>query len=305
MKLILLGDIMLGRLFNTQVFPNHTLTYPFGNVLTILKSANIVGCNLETTITDSTDKYPNKIFNYKMLPKYAKSLKMANISYCSLANNHIFDFKIQGMKDTIYNLNKLDIKYAGVGDDILEAQIPTFIVKNGIKIGFLSAADHYDYWNASKNTPGIWYIPIRDGNTNLWKKVFEIVKRTKKMCDYLIFSLHWNYNYVDIIHENFIKFAHLLIDSGVNIIHGHSPHHLLPIEKYKNGIIFYSLGDFIDDYAVDKKYRNDLSIMAEIKITKKILDIMNIYPTKISNFQTNLVKNKNELSFIYHKLYGK
>ncbi len=301
--IILVGDIMLGRSFNDYIFPIKSLNYPWGNTLSILKNSDIVIGNLETTITNSNIKWPNKTFNYKLLPKYAATLKIANLSYCSLANNHIFDYRMLGLKDTIKNLDKLKIKYAGVGKNLLDASAPTFIIKNNIKIGFLSAADHYHYWAATNNTPGLWYISMN--NDKEWEKVFKKVRETKRKCHILIFSLHWNYNYVNKIDKNFIIFAHKLIDNGVDIIHGHSPHHLLPIEKYKNRLIFYSLGDFIDDYAVDPKYRNDLAIMVKIVIQNGQINIEKIYPTHIKNMQVNITNNIKDIDFIGKQLYTK
>lgn len=289
-NLFLVGDVMLGRLFNTKIFPRKSLKYPWGSSSKILESTadDILIGNLETTITDSTRKYPGKTFNYKMLPKYQGSLKIAGFHYLSLANNHILDFGEKGLRDTIKNLDEMRIKHSGAGRNILEARKAVFIRKRGIKIGFLSAADHYAEWEASKNKAGIWYIPIREGMNKYWHEAVEIVEETKKKCDFLIFSLHWNYNYVDKIERVFKDFARLLIDHGVNVIHGHSPHHLLPYEKYHGGYIFYSLGDFIDDYAVDKKYRNDLGMIVNLRMGKSKIGLEKIYPTIIKNFQVNL-----------------
>ena len=282
----LIGDVMLGRSFNDHIFNHKSLDYPWGNTINILKKSDIVIANLETTITNSNDKWINKTFNYKLLPKYAKSLQFANISYCSLANNHILDFNVIGMYDTFKNLDKLDIKYAGAGKNIYQAMKPVFITKNNTKIGFLSAADHYDYWKATIKSPGIWYIPIRDGNLMSWNPIFEYVRKIKQKCDILIFSLHWNYNYVDNIDPIFKNFGHSLIDNGVDIIHGHSPHHIIPIERYKTGIIMYSLGDFVDDYVIDKRYRNDISMIVNINLEDMELKI---YPIQIKNMQVNLM----------------
>ena len=296
---------MLGRSFN-DIFSSKPLQYPWGDTLLILKNSDITIGNLETTITNSDVKWPDKAYNFKLLPKYAKTLKIANFSYCSLANNHILDYEVDGMNDTINNLDKLKIKHAGAGKNIKKAMQPVFINKNDIKFGFLSAADHYDYWEAKNNMPGIWYIPIRNSELSDWDMVFEKVREVKTRCDVLIFSLHWNYNYVDQIGEKFISFGHKLINNGVDIIHGHSPHHILPLEIYKNGIIFYSLGDFIDDYSIKKKYRNDLSVMIKIVIERDFKDLKmridEIYPTKIKNMQVDLVTSKNDVTFINKQL---
>lgn len=302
-SIILVGDVMIGRSFNTYTFPLKSLQYPWGNTLPILQNSDIIIGNLETTITNSEIKWPNKTFNYKLLPQYAETLKKANFSYCSLANNHILDYQETGMNDTINNLDELEIKHAGAGENIEEAMQPVFITKNNIIFGFLSASDHYAYWEAKNNKPGIWYIPIRNSKLSDWKIVFEKVREVKKECDVLIFSLHWNFNYVDQIDKIFISFGHKLIDNGVDIIHGHSPHHILPMERYGSGIIFYSLGDFIDDYVISQKYRNDLSIMIKIIVDENLkIKIDKIYPTYIKHRQVNLLKSKSDIDFVNKQL---
>lgn len=114
-------------------------------------------------------------------------------------------------------------------------------------------------------------------------------------------------NYVSFIPEQYVKLGHDIINAGVDIIHGHSPHHLLPIEYYNKGIIFYSLGDFIDDYAVNKNYRNDLSMIAKVIIEKSSIKIK-IMPTKIVHEINDVIKPKvvkavgNDKKFVLNKI---
>ena len=61
------------------------------------------------------------------------------------------------------------------------------------------------------------------------------------------------------------RLARTLIDLGVDLVHGHSSHHIQGIELYKGKPIFYGCGDFVDDYAVDTKYRNDLGFLFRLE----------------------------------------
>jgi hypothetical protein len=89
--------------------------------------------------------------------------------------------------------------------------------------------------------------------------------------DITVVSLHWGSNYQWIPSQKFQHFAHDLMDLGVDIIHGHSSHHIQGIEIYKGKPIFYGLGDFIDDYAVDEVYRNDLGKLSKDRDVLEIL----------------------------------
>jgi poly-gamma-glutamate capsule biosynthesis protein CapA/YwtB (metallophosphatase superfamily) len=90
--------------------------------------------------------------------------------------------------------------------------------------------------------------------------------------------------------------AHFLIDEcEIDIIHGHSSHHVQGVEKYKGKLIIYGCGDFVDDYAVTPEYRNNLSAVwrvtvAEGSYQKKLsLKRLEIFPTKIELFQARLL----------------
>jgi poly-gamma-glutamate capsule biosynthesis protein CapA/YwtB (metallophosphatase superfamily)/pyrrolidone-carboxylate peptidase len=246
--------------------------------------------NLETTLTDSKTKYPNKMFNYKLSPKHAKHVLrgLSKNVFCSLANNHILDYKVEGLKETVTVLNDLGIHHTGADLNLKKAQKLVTIKVNKTVVGFLSAANHYSYWAAGKNREGIWYIDHTKFRTV--SKVLKIVKKAKMKCDILIFSCHMHPNYVDKISDSIKRFYRALVNHGVDIVHGHSPHHVLPIKRYKNGYMMYSLGDFVDDYAVSQEYRNDLGCLVDVWIKDKKIVKYKIYPTRIYDLQVKFLK---------------
>ena len=81
----------------------------------------------------------------------------------------------------------------------------------------------------------------------------------------MIFSVHWGSNWGYDVPDEQIEFAHALIDSGaVDIVHGHSSHHVRPLEVYKGKLIVYGAGDFLNDYEGiegNESYRDDLALM--------------------------------------------
>jgi poly-gamma-glutamate synthesis protein (capsule biosynthesis protein) len=82
--------------------------------------------------------------------------------------------------------------------------------------------------------------------------------------DVAVVSLHWGDNWGYDVPSEQVAFAHLLVDAGVDIVHGHSSHHVRPIEIYHGRLILYGCGDFIDDYegiTEHESYRSDLSLM--------------------------------------------
>jgi poly-gamma-glutamate synthesis protein (capsule biosynthesis protein) len=270
-KISMIGDVMIGRSFNK--LKNVKLVIE-DKIRKHLKKSDLLVMNLETTITSSTIKTkipPGKKFHFKTKPAIAKKIfgvgkyKLCENIYSTLANNHILDYENKGLIDTIMNLSTLNIHHNGAYFNINLQNVLKKLNINNTTIGFLAAADHYKEWAAGKYKTGIWYID--PSNDNMVKNVLKIVKDSKLVCDFLIFSCHMQENYVEKIDANVKKFYKLLIDNGVDIVHGHSPHHSLPIEKYKNGFICYSLGDFINDYDVNYGLIADFTINTN---TKKI-----------------------------------
>jgi poly-gamma-glutamate capsule biosynthesis protein CapA/YwtB (metallophosphatase superfamily) len=79
-----------------------------------------------------------------------------------------------------------------------------------------------------------------------------------------VVSIHWGTNWGYDVSEQFVSFAHALIDGGVDVVHGHSAHHVRPIEVYRDRVILYGCGDFIDDYEGirgQEVFRPDLAVM--------------------------------------------
>lgn len=91
------------------------------------------------------------------------------------------------------------------------------------------------------------------------------VQEAKLRSHFVVFSFHWGPNYQWHPDASIIRLAHALIDLGVDLVHGHSSHHVQGIELYKGRPIFYGCGDFIDDYAVSEVYRNDLGFLYRLE----------------------------------------
>jgi poly-gamma-glutamate capsule biosynthesis protein CapA/YwtB (metallophosphatase superfamily) len=298
MIISLAGDIMIGRSFNKILNQNPYFNI-WGNTAKHTINSDFFGANLETTITNSITKFPNKVFNYKLHPKYSYVLKQNGLDYLNLANNHILDYKKKGLIDTIKVLDNLNIIHTGAGLTKNDAQkIKSITIKNQ-KINILSAADHYDFWEAPE---GIWYYNI-DNDEN-YGNIIEWIKKNRKDDGSLwIFSTHWGSNWEPNVTPNKKRMAYDLVHHGINIIHGTSSHHVQPIEIMENSVIFYGMGDFVDDYAIDVNYRSDLSMIADLNIDKngKINKII-INPTKIENYQVNFA-NKNDSNLVINKIF--
>jgi poly-gamma-glutamate synthesis protein (capsule biosynthesis protein) len=256
--------------------------------------------NLETSVTNSNDYWKGKGINYRMHPKNIPCLTVARIDVCSLANNHVLDWGYPGLVETLDSLNRANIKIVGAGRNIIEAQVPA--VKNvpgkGRVIVFafgLRTSGIPSAWGAEDKKPGVNLL--KDLSLKSISDIQEKVRRIKREGDIVVASVHWGSNWgYDIPREQTV-FAHRLIDeAGVDIIHGHSSHHVRAIEVYKDKLILYGCGDFINDYegiSGYEEFRADLSLMYFATVdpsTGKLLGLQ-MTPTQIRRFNVSRASN--------------
>ena len=274
------GDTMLGRLVNGTI-TKKGYTHPWGNLLPLLEQTDFNIINLENTFTTSIQKLP-KVFNFKADPANVESLKQAHINVVNLANNHILDFGNEGLFNTIQALDTTGIKHVGAGKNQKKAKQGVIITKNNIKIGIIGYTDNEPDWKAQTNKPGINYVKVGDIAT-----IQQDIKIIRPQVDILIITIHWGPNMRQRPNQEFINFAHAIIDSGVDIIHGHSAHIFQGIEIYQDKLIMYDAGDFVDDYAINSLLRNDQSLFFIVTVTKIGINKVQLVPLLISNFQVN------------------
>lgn len=223
--------------------------------------------NLETSITDNGEPWPGKGIHYRMHPKNINILTEAEINFVSLANNHMLDWGRSGLAETLRALKNAGVSYAGAGSNLSEAHEPAILPTSTGRIVILAygagSSGVPASWKATSEQSGVNYLP--DLNTRMLQVIKDQIDAVKEPGDIVIFSVHWGSNWGYDIPVEQRQFAHQLIDdAGVDIVHGHSSHHPRGIEVYKDKLILYGAGDFINDYegiGGYEEFRDDLSLM--------------------------------------------
>ena len=289
MLLAFVGDIMLGRLVN-EFIHNYGYRYPMGNVVPVLKKADLIFGNLECVLSSYDKPFQKpRAFYFRADPIAVKSLKYAGFDYVSLANNHAMDFQEQGLLDTIKILDKNKIAHAGTGRNIEEARKPAILTKKGMRIAVLSFADHFEDYAATEKSGGINYIPISLKEKD-FSMVRDAIKQAKAVSDLVVFSIHWGPNMRQRPTRLFREFARAVIDCGADIFHGHSAHIFQGIEIYKGKPILYDCGDFVDDYYVGED-KNDEQLIFFIIVGKdNNIEKLELVPLFISSCQVNFAE---------------
>jgi poly-gamma-glutamate capsule biosynthesis protein CapA/YwtB (metallophosphatase superfamily) len=222
------------------------------------------------------------------------AITAAGIDICTLANNHVLDWGYEGLEETLRTLNKSGVKGAGAGRDLVAAATPATVEVPGKgRVHVFSFGDQSSgippEWGAARKQPGVNLLPDLSDQTA--QAIGDSVRKVKEEGDVVIASIHWGGNWGFDIPGAHRRFAHRLIDSsGIDIIHGHSSHHVKGIEIYRDKPIIYGCGDFITDYegiGSHKEYRGDLGLMyfAYVNALDGRLKELRLIPTRMRRFQ--------------------
>ena len=275
----------------THVEPSYIWGAALDELRRVRPDARII--NLETSITRNEGCIPKGI-NYRMSPENAECLLAADIDCCVLGNNHVLDWERLGLLETLATLKRLGIKTAGAGRDLAQASAPAVLQIEGkgrvivYSFAMITSGVPRD-WAATPEIAGVNLLPDFASKTII--SIADQVARIRQPRDLVIASIHWGPNWGYEIAEEQRRFAHALIDrANVSVVHGHSSHHAKAIEIYKNRVILYGCGDFLNDYEGIRGYeefRGDLSLMyfASFDCLTGDLADLELVPLQIRRFQ--------------------
>jgi poly-gamma-glutamate capsule biosynthesis protein CapA/YwtB (metallophosphatase superfamily) len=263
-----LGYVALAEQANGPIPRAVTPEYIWGDALAefdrIKPQARIV--NLETAITTSQAWQPKGI-NYRMHPRNIDCLTAAAIDCCVLANNHVLDWGAAGLRETLATLRAAGIATAGAGENQVQAWAPAVLpLANGARLLVFSvglpSSGVPPAWATTGDAPGVAFVP--DLSDDSVARIVQAVQAHRRAGDIVLVSVHWGGNWGYGISAAEAGFAHALVERGVDIFHGHSSHHPKAIEVYRDRMILYGCGDFINDYegiSGHEAFRGDLSLM--------------------------------------------
>lgn len=229
------GDIMFGN-HTIEYLEKNGNSYPFDSTCSVLRSAGLTLGNLEGPFSESGVKFDKK-FNFKIPPKYADGLITAGFDVVTLANNHILDYGITGLKSTFAALDSIGLAYCGAGLNLTAANQPAVIEKNGCRIALFGYSMTYpdEFWAADSSAGTCFpYDNLMESN----------IHNADTTADFVIVNIHWGAESSNYPKQYQKKIARKAIDAGADLVLGHHPHVLQGLEIYKNRLIAYSLGNF-------------------------------------------------------------
>lgn len=234
------GDVIFASTVET-ILKKHGYDYPYRNLREELLSPDITVANLETPVTVRGEEQ-EKQYVYRSHPDALSAFREAGFDVVNLANNHIMDYGVEGLLDTLEHLDQEGILRTGAGKNIEEAYKPAIVEKNGMKVAFLGFSHKVPEvsWKAGINSPGT--TQLYDAKQ---EDAMKAIGQAREQADLVVVIAHWGIEREDKpqdIHRNMAK---AFIDAGADLIIGGHPHVLQGFEMYKGKWIAYSLGNFL------------------------------------------------------------
>lgn len=276
------GDISITGSFTEKINTDSEIFSE--TILSNFKSSNFVVGNLEGPTTDSK-KYYNFNTPLKSPVRTISYLADRNITVFNLANNHILDYGKTGLQDTLSNIKKENGSYFGANIHPKNIAKPVILENKGIKVALFGIAECHPF-----EISGAGLFSADEFIT--LKKQIEVYKTE---VDFVFVNFHGGEEfslYPSPIKRKFLKKIASL--KYVDCVVAHHSHTFQGFEKYKNTLIFYSLGNFIFDISNHKPYKEtNNSALLSFSFTKENFDFSFI-PYKIEN---GFITNTNKTNF--------
>jgi poly-gamma-glutamate synthesis protein (capsule biosynthesis protein) len=241
-RLILGGDVMLSRHVARLARQKHDPAFPLRDLAPVLQAADIAFVNLESPFSDLGAVVDHGMI-FKAEPEMIAALELAGVDVVSTANNHARDQGSHGVEFTLDWLRRHQIAAAGTGDSAEAAHAGVVIERNGLRFGFLA----YTYDQSNGNHPDTDdRVAVMD-IVRMREDVTRLSSSGAARADAIVVSMHAGVEYSPKSNAQQVAFAHAAVDAGARVVVGHHPHVTQPWERYRDGVIFYSLGNLVFD----------------------------------------------------------
>lgn len=253
-----------------------------------MNSSDITMVNLEFPFSTRGTQMEDKQYTFRADPARCMVLEEMGVDIVSLANNHILDFGIEALLDTVSTLRENNILSVGAGEDLEAAKKPSTITINGRNIAFLGASRVIPVtdWNATKYSPGVFttYDPTL---------LLEEIKLAKQSNDLVIVYVHWGIEKEEYPEEYQRTMAKQYIDEGADLIIGSHPHVLQGIEYYNGKPIVYSLGNFVFGHTIER------TVLLDVTIDEQNSCNIQLIPCETREAYTHIITSDDQVQEFY------
>jgi poly-gamma-glutamate capsule biosynthesis protein CapA/YwtB (metallophosphatase superfamily) len=285
-KLALAGDTMLGRKVGEALASVPPQALVAEEVVAIAREADVFVLNLESCISARGRPWPDprKPFFFRAPPNAVETLVHLGVDCVTLANNHAFDFGEEALLDTFELLETAGIAWVGAGSDLERARGPVVLEAHGFRLAVLGFADHPAEYAAGERTPGIAHLDLGEERLPAW--LVDAIREADAHAT--LVTPHWGPNMTPSPVAAVRVAAGRLLEAGATLVAGHSAH----VFQGVAGPVLYDLGDFLDDYAVDRALRNDLGLLFIVTLDWEGPERLEAVPLKLDYCFTRLAEGE-------------
>ncbi|MFL5821262.1 MAG: CapA family protein [Solirubrobacteraceae bacterium] len=280
LTIALAGDTMLGRGV-AQHLAERRGPVVAPEVAEVAAQADLFVLNLECCISERGRRWPDpaKPFFFRAPPVAAQTLAALGVDCVTLANNHALDYGVEALLDTFAHLAAVGVAWVGAGADEDAARAPAVLDAAGQRLTVVGVSDHPPEFAAGPDSPGIAFADLGGRGVPDW-----LASAVAGADGPVMVSPHWGPNMTAEPIGRVRASATALRDAGASLVAGHSAH----VFHGVRGSILYDLGDFVDDYAVDERLRNDLGLMFLATLDGCRLAGLEAVPLKLDYCHTRL-----------------
>ncbi|WP_018385731.1 CapA family protein [Wenjunlia vitaminophila] len=254
MRIALAGDTMLGRGVADRLATAPPTSLFADEVVAAGREADLFLLNLECAVSDRGEPWPDpaKPFFFRAPPVAVEALRHLGVDCVTLANNHALDYGVEALADTVRHLSAAGIAWVGAGDDLARARAPAVLERAGVRVGVVGVTDHPSDYAAGPGRPGVAYADLANGVPDWLPETIEGLDT-----DITLVFPHWGPNMTAGPVDHVRSAARAFLETGATLVAGHSAH----VFHGVGDRVLYDLGDFLDDYAVHPRLRNDLGLL--------------------------------------------
>ena len=276
----LAGDTMLGRGV-AQHLAERRGAVVAPEVAEVAAEADLFVLNLECCISDRGRRWPDpaKPFFFRAPPSAAEVLAQLGVDCVTLANNHALDYGVEALLDTFDHLAAVGVAWVGAGPDVDAARRPAVLRHDNQRLTVIGVSDHPSAFAAGPDRPGIAFADLAGSGNPEW--LMAAVAGAESL---VLVSPHWGPNMTAEPIPAVRAAADRLTEAGVALVAGHSAH----VFHGVRAPVLYDLGDFVDDYAVDRHLRNDLGLLFLATLDGGRLRAVEAVPLKLEYCHTRL-----------------
>ncbi|MDO4154347.1 MAG: CapA family protein [Clostridia bacterium] len=220
----------------------YDFSYCYARVKDTIASADVATINQETIVAKSYAPSGYPLFNSPQ--ELGQTVVDTGFDVVNLANNHMLDKTSKGLAEAIDFWDATGLARTGAYKDTQDLESVEYIEKNGLKIGLVGITQYTNGLTLPSDSP-LKYILTSDEAT-----IERKIKAAKAQCDVVLVNVHWGSEYTTTPAQEQRNLAKKMADWGANVIIGHHPHVLQPVEWIENSdgtrtLVAYSLGNFI------------------------------------------------------------